>query len=100
MVFIILKAQSMAQLGLMNNNQWNANQTPWMNKNLNGSNMSLNIPQQGYFPNEQQMWQMNGWGQQGQQQQQQQQFPYPMMQNQMMNGVISNCCINVVQIKI
>ncbi|CAO1405758.1 unnamed protein product [Diamesa serratosioi] len=76
------QAQSMAQLGLMNNNQWNANQTPWMNNNLNGSNMSLNLPQQGYFPNEQQMWQMNAWGQQ-----QQQQFPYPMMQNQMLNGM-------------
>lgn len=54
---------------------------PW-NANMNGSNSSLNLPMQGYYPQEQQMW-MNAWGQPGI-------YPYPMPPN-MMNGEFAEC---------
>lgn len=65
----------MAQLNYMGQN-WGVN--PW-NTNMNGSNMSLNLPasQNFYPPDQQQMW-MNSWGQPGM-------YPYPMPPN-MMNG--------------
>lgn len=36
-------------------NQWNTQ------SNMNGSNMSLNMPPQGYYPGEQPVW-LNSWG--------------------------------------
>lgn len=53
----------MAQLNMMQQNQWHQQQ-PW--GNFNGSNMSLNLPQQHFMPNEWNPWM-----------QQQQQYPYP-----------------------
>ena len=50
-------------------NQWAGN-----NPNMNGSNMSLNMPMQGYYPSngEQPVWGQNAWGQP-------MMYPYPGM---------------------
>jgi hypothetical protein len=63
----------MAQLNYMGN-AWNM---PQWNQNMNGSNASLNIPNQsqGYYPNDQQMF----WGQPGM-------YPYPMQPNMNIMG--------------
>lgn len=47
-------------------NQWMSNQP-----NVNGSNMSLNMPPQGFYPGEQPVW-INSWGQPVM-------YPYPGM---------------------
>lgn len=62
----------MAQLNYMGN-AWGMPQ--W---NQSGSNASLNLPNQGYYPSDQQMF----WGQPGM-------YPYPMQPN-MMNGKLSS----------
>ncbi|KAG5679700.1 hypothetical protein PVAND_009250 [Polypedilum vanderplanki] len=65
------QAQSMAHLNMMN--PWQQQQhAQWMGNNFNGSNMSLNLPQQQHFMHNDGMW--NPW-------MQQQQYPYPMMPN-------------------
>lgn len=59
----------MAQLNMMGH-QWNMGHQGWPGSNLNGSNMSLNIPSPGFMSNDPQMW--NPW---------MQQYPVPMMHN-------------------
>jgi len=80
-----LQAQSMAQLNMPWMGNVHQQQSPWMANPMNGSNMSLNLPSQNFFL-EQQHQQHNGMWNPWQQQQQQQQYPYQMMPNQMMNG--------------
>lgn len=71
--YVLQQAQSMAQLNMMQQNPWHHSQ-PW--SNFNGSNMSLNLPQQHFMPNEWNPWM------------QQQQYPYPFP---MPNGMCIFC---------
>lgn len=67
------QAQSMAQLNMLGNHWNGGSQGGWHGNNYNGSNMSLNMPNAGFMPNDHQMW--NPW----MQPQQYPQYPYPMM---------------------